>query len=155
MTTDKLSPEILQAIWNTHELGKIEHLVQPSRGMVNRCWIVNNAYVIRFDVLDWGGINRYTGEKWAYEMLHGSEVPVPQVLVLDASKRLAPYDYLILTKIPGKTVTESIADLTVEAQHKIAYTAGEYLATLHSHTTDRFGLLFEIAAGINKPDWAA
>jgi aminoglycoside phosphotransferase (APT) family kinase protein len=158
MIIDPLSPELLQAIWNAHGLGKIERLVQPSRSMVNRCWIVNDAYVIRFDVLDdWGGIIRYASEKWAYETLRGSDVPVPQVLALDASKKLAPYDYLILTKIPGKTVTESLAELMPETQHNIAYTAGKYLATLHSQsdTFEGFGLLFEIAAGLSKPDWAA
>ena len=157
MTTDPLdplSPEILQTIWNAHGLGKIEHLVQPSQGNINRCWIVNDTHVIRFDVLDWGGINRYLGEQRAYELLRGSDVPVPQVLVLDASKKLAPYDYLILTKMPGKTVDDSLADLTTEAQHRIAYSAGEYLATLHNHTLDSFGLLYEIAAGIPKLDWA-
>ena len=73
MTRDPLSPEVLQAIWKAHGLGKIEHLVQPSQGNINRCWIANDAQVIRFDVLDWGGINRYAGEKWAYETLRGSE----------------------------------------------------------------------------------
>ncbi|MEP7288069.1 MAG: phosphotransferase [Chloroflexota bacterium] len=155
MTIETLSPEILQAIWNVYGLGKIKQLIQPSRGMVNRCWIINDTHVIRFDVLEWGGINRYTGEKWAYDTLYGSTVPVPQAVALDASKALAPYDYLILTKLPGKTVIESIAELTAEAQHKIAYTAGEYLAILHSHACDSFGLLFEIAAGIHKPNWAA
>ena len=109
MITDSLSPEVLQAIWHAHGLGKIEQLVQPQEGAVNRCWIVNDAHVIRFDVIEWGGINRYAGEKRAYDTLRGSDVPVPQVLALDASKRLAPYDYLIMTKLPGKTVTESMA----------------------------------------------
>jgi aminoglycoside phosphotransferase (APT) family kinase protein len=52
-------------------------------------------------------------------------------------------------------VTESLNELTAEMQHRIAYTAGEYLATLHNHKLDGFGLLFEIAAQINKPDWSA
>ncbi len=154
MTTDLLSAEVLQAICDAHGLGKIEHSVQPSQGAVNRCWIINDAYVIRFDVIDWGGISRYNGEKRSYDLLRGSDVPVPQVLVLDTSKTLAPYDYLIMTKMPGKTVTSSLDELTPEQQHRIAYTAGEYLATMHSHSFDGFGLLFEIAAGTSKPTWA-
>ena len=60
--------------------------MQPKQGNINRCLIVNDAYVLRFDVLDWGGANRYAGEKWAYEILRGSDVPVSQVLALDTSK---------------------------------------------------------------------
>lgn len=155
MSPDDLSPEILQTIWDAHSLGKIESLAQPSGGMVNRSWVVNDAYVIRFDVLDWGGINRYAGEKWAYDTLCGSDVPVPQVVALDGRRTLVPYDYLILTRIPGKTVSASLAELGADAQHRIAYTAGEYLATLHGYRFEGFGLLYEIAAGIPKPDWAA
>lgn len=155
MTNNNLTPDNLQTIWNVHGLGKIEHLSQPSGGAVNRAWIVNNAYVIRFDVIDWGGISRYVGEKWAYDLLCDGEVPVPRVVALDMSKTLAPYDYLILTKMPGKTLSQSILDLPPEAQRRIASTAGEYLAVMHAHTFDQFGLLFEIAAGLPKPDWSS
>ena len=61
--TSNLSPETLQAICTAHGLGKIESLVQPVQGNINRCLLVNDAYVLRFDVLDWGGANRYIGEK--------------------------------------------------------------------------------------------
>lgn len=155
MTADEPSPETLETIWHKHGLGTIDHLAQPSGGMVNRAWMVNDAYVIRFDVLDWGGINRYAGEKWAYDLLRGSDVPVPEVIALDTSRTLVPYDYLILTKMPGTTITRSLADLSAGVQHRLAYTAGQYLASMHQYGFAEFGLLYEIAAGIPKPDWAA
>jgi aminoglycoside phosphotransferase (APT) family kinase protein len=159
MPSHDITPETIQAIWDQHGLGKIETLTRPARGIVNHTLIVNDAYVIRFDVLedyDWPGISRYAGEKWAYETLRGSDVPVPEVIAYDTSKSLAPYDYLILTKLPGKTVHDSLVDLTAEAQHKIAYRMGEYLATIHSYQypADGFGLLFNVAAGVRMADWA-
>ncbi|MEO8609989.1 MAG: aminoglycoside phosphotransferase family protein [Chloroflexota bacterium] len=160
MISHDITPEIVQAIWDKHNLGKIETIERPSRGIVNHTSIVNDAYVIRFDVLedyDWPGISRYASEKWAYETLRGSDVPVPDVIAYDASKTLAPYDYLILSKLPGKTVHDSLVDLTAKAQHTIAYRAGEYLATIHSYAypSDGFGLLFNVAAGVRMADWAA
>ncbi len=156
MITEPLTLDTLQSIWDFHDMGHIEQLVQPSGGAVNRLWIVNDAYVIRFDVIEWqGGISRYTGEKWAYEMLSSTDVPVPQVIALDTRKTLAPYDYLIMTKLPGKTISASLPDLTMEAQHGLAYAAGQHLAALHSYELDQFGLLFEIFAGTNSPDWTA
>ncbi len=153
--TDHLSPEVLQAICTTHGLGKIESLVQPAQGNINRCLLVNDAYVLRFDVLDWGGANRYAGEKWAYEILSESDVPVSRVLALDTSKQLVPYDYLILTKMPGQTISTSAADLPLATRYGIGYSAGQHLATIHSHAFDQFGLFYNILAGTPQPDWTA
>jgi hypothetical protein len=70
MTHTDITSATLQALWNAHGLGQIQTISQPSRGVVNRCFIINESHVIRFDVLDdWGGINRYAGEKWAYATL--------------------------------------------------------------------------------------
>lgn len=152
---DSLSRETLQAICTEHGLGKIEHLAQPAQGNINRCLLVNDAYVLRFDVLDWGGANRYAGEKWAYEILSATDVPLSRVVALDTSKRLVPYDYLILTKMPGQTISTSAADLPPASRYAIGYSAGQYLATIHSHSFDQFGLLYNIAAGTPQPDWSA
>ncbi|MBI1282341.1 MAG: phosphotransferase [Anaerolineaceae bacterium] len=151
--TSNPSPEIVQAICTAHGLGKIESLVQPVQGNINRCLVVNDAYVLRFDVLDWGGANRYAGEKWAYEILSQSDVPVSQVIALDTSKSLVPYDYLILTKMPGQTISTSTADLPFASRYSIGYSAGQHLATIHSHDFAQFGLLYNILAGTPQPDW--
>ena len=153
--TANLSPETLQAICSAHGLGKIEQVVQPAQGNINLCLLVNDAYVLRFDVLDWGGANRYAGEKWAYDLLGKSDVPVSKVIALDTSKRLAPYDYLILTKMPGQPISTSAADLPPETRYAIGYSAGQHLASIHSHTFDQFGLLYHILAGTPNPNWSA
>ena len=153
--TIPLSPDVVQAICTAHGLGEIDRVVQPVQGNINLCLLINDAYVLRFDVLDWGGANRYAGEKWAYDILNGSDVPVSRVLALDTSKRLAPYDYLILTKMPGETVTTSAAALPPAARYAIGYSAGQHLATLHEFQINQFGLLYEIIAGTSRPDWAA
>jgi aminoglycoside phosphotransferase (APT) family kinase protein len=155
MTHTDITPATLQALWNAHGLGQIQTISQPSRGVVNRCFIINESHVIRFDVLDdWGGINRYAGEKWAYATLRDSPIPVPEVVALDSSKSLAPYDYLILTKVPGRAVIDSWPDLSPEERSHIAYTAGVYLATIHGYQFDGFNLLFELAAGKSEANWA-
>ncbi len=155
MSADPFSREILQAICDAHGLGMIEQVVEPKQGNINRCLIVNDAYVLRFDVLDWGGANRYAGEKWACDLLGATDVPVPKVLALDSSKTLVPYDILILTKMPGQPISTSVGELTPESRHAIGYAAGEYLATMHSQVFDQFGLLYHLIAGTPNPDWAA
>lgn len=158
MTHTDINASTLQAIWNAHGLGQIHTITQPARGMVNRCFLVDDAYVIRFDVLDdddWPGMVRYAGEKWAYDTLRGSDLPVPQVVALDSSKSLAPNDYLIITRLPGQTVSETRRDLTPQTLDHIGYVAGQHLATIHNHQFDGFGYLFKLAGGAGNPDWAA
>ncbi len=150
-----LSPEVLQTICTAHGLGKIERLEQPAQGNINRCFLVNDAYVLRFDVLDWGGANRYAGEKWAYDILGKTDVPVSRVIALDTSKSLVPYDYLILTKMAGETISTSAAELPFADRYAIGYSAGQYLATMHNHPFPQFGLLYNILAGKPQPDWSA
>jgi aminoglycoside phosphotransferase (APT) family kinase protein len=79
---------------------------------------------------------------------------VPDVVAQDASKTLAPYDYIILTKMPGKMVYASRDEVTPEQVHDIAYAAGMHLAAMHEHSFDGFGLLFNLAAGVSKAAWA-
>ncbi|MEO8394288.1 MAG: phosphotransferase, partial [Chloroflexota bacterium] len=92
---------------------------------------------------------------WAYDLLGATDVPVPKVLALDTSKTVVPYDYLILTKMPGKPISTSVGELTPESRREIGYAAGQYLATMHNQSFDQFGLLYHLIAGTPNPDWAA
>ncbi len=155
MNNERFGREIIEQIWAAQGLGAVHSINKPSGGMVNDCSIVNDSHVIRFDLLDdWGGICRYAGEKWAYEALRPTDVPVPEVITLDSSKSLAPVDYLILTKIPGTMVGRAWPRLSDEQRRQMAYRAGQYLATMHGLTVDGFGYLFEIMAGNSKAKWS-
>lgn len=139
---------LLQRIWDAHHLGFISRVEQPARGIVNHCLIVNDADVIRLDALGDDDLpTRYLSEQMAYERLRDSGVPVPDVRILDTSQTLVPCDYVILSKLPGETVIDSWQELSLDQQNAIAYSAGKYLATIHSQTFGRFGRLNRLAQG--------
>lgn len=113
---------------------------------MNYALVVNDAYVIRFDIT--GKIPlRFQSEVLAYEYLQTSEVPVPEVIALDQSKQLVPYEYLITSKLEGTSVIDSWNSLSAKEQERIAYEAGTYLALIHSYTLERFGKLRDLPNG--------
>lgn len=137
----------LQRIWDAHGLGAVRHIARPARGSINQAMIVNDALVIRFDVL--GKVaGRFASEAAAYTTLRASPVPVPEVVVLDLTRTLSPHDFLIATKLPGTPVIDSWPDLSPAQRERVATQAGEYLALIHDHAAyDRFGHLRDLPGG--------
>lgn len=147
-----ISDALLQRIWDKHLLGEIRAIATPERGVINACRIVNDAYVIRFDTLDYADLIRYKGERIAYELLRGSGVPVPDVIALDSTKTLAPYCYLILTKLDGTPIIDAWHELSLEERGRVARAAGKCLALIHECRFDGFGVVKTAKMG-NLPRW--
>jgi aminoglycoside phosphotransferase (APT) family kinase protein len=72
--------------------------------------------------------------------------------VLDQSKRIVPYDYLVTSKLPGSTVVDAWPNLTEQQRENIAYWSGKYLAMIHSHSCTGFGKLRDLVQG-GFPGW--
>src|ERR1043165_1876538 len=91
----------LERIWAAHSLGSIRSSDWAGVGVNNPALVINNTHVIRFDGLINKGVSRFHGEQIAYDYLRQADIPCPQVIVMDDSKRLVPYDYMIMTKMHG------------------------------------------------------
>jgi aminoglycoside phosphotransferase (APT) family kinase protein len=143
--TTPITPADIQRIWAANGLGRIERIEPVKRGLNNRATVVDDAYVIRFDVLDLKGVCRYVGEQLAYERLRAVGLPAPEVVALDLSKTLIPYHYMILTKVDGRPLIDDWQDFSPAQQAKIGQTAGRYLAQMHAITLDGFGKLSRLA----------
>ncbi len=150
-----LSESDLQAIWRAAGLGAVRSAIQPPRGAINPCLIVNDACVIRFDT-GFKTAGRFRSEAAAYRRLVGSGVPVPEVVVLDSSRRIVPHEYLITTRLPGTPVIDSWDALTWESRRAVAWQAGRYLALIHGHSFgDFFGKLHDAEGGAGFESWYA
>lgn len=142
--------DILQRIWEAQGLGTVQSVVTPKRGVINACRIVNDTHVIRFDRLDYEDvISRYKGEQIIYEQLRDTDVPVPEVIALDLSKTLAPYAYIILSKMGGTPLIDDWDSLSVEQRAQVGNSLGRYLTIIHEHKFDGFGSL----CNLNLSSW--
>jgi fructosamine-3-kinase len=66
--------------------------------------------------------------------------PLPEVYRCDLTRRLAPYSYLIMERVPGRHLGEVRGDLS-EAQHRrLQEDMADAVAELHSHRAERYGV---------------
>ena len=99
MKIEPLSSEQIVALWQALELGEVQTLTVPQRGCSNACFLVNADRVVRFQVTELPR-HKFRTEQIAYDLLRDSELPVPEVLVLDESQTLVPYAFLVTTRLP-------------------------------------------------------
>lgn len=153
MKVPPISREQIASIWQSWGLGVVETITVPRRGCSNACFIVNEDRVLRSQVTELP-LHKFRTEKSTYDHLRTSEIPVPEVVVLDESKTLLPYAFLITTRLPGETVYDSWNGLDGRAREQLASEAGRYQALLHQHTLPAFGGLSQLAQG-GFPFWTA
>jgi len=68
-----------------------------------------------------------------------TEVPVPEVLAYDTSRRLMDNEYYLMTFIPGVGMQKLRKELSFEDQRAIDFRTGEYLRQINSITGPHFG----------------
>lgn len=144
MNSSKPTPiggKLLARIWKIHRLGAISSLSQPARPSLNPIRFVNDRYAIRFYTSKDQDFEPSQGEARAYELLANSGVPVPEVVALGFSGDISPYDYLITTRLPGRTLVDVWSGLDKHQKKRTAHAVGAHLARIHSHVFKRFGYL--------------
>ena len=132
----------LTRIWSAHGLGSVRMTDWAGKGVNNPALVINDAYVVRFDGLINEGVSRFHGEQVAYGLLREVGIPCPEVMALDDSKTLVPYDYMIMNKVEGQTVLDSWADMSNRERVAVATEAGTLLGRMHMIDVPLFGPLY-------------
>lgn len=130
--------ERIERICTQYELGELRNVVQAAHGRNNLVLIVNDLYVLRFDNLKGRQESRFEAEKWAYDLLVDSGMPVPRALAVDTSRQIVPSDYLVMTHVPGVPLITVWPALSAEAREHVASQIGNALARMHIATTNSF-----------------
>jgi aminoglycoside phosphotransferase (APT) family kinase protein len=121
---------------------KLEHWEEPRQGMINQTLIINHSYVLRADGLQPDSLpSRYLGEVRAYDRLRTIGVPVPEIIALDVSRALVPLPYILMRRLPGRSMAFAWKDMTDKQRSAAAVQAGEVLAQIHGIIMDNFGWL--------------
>lgn len=150
--TDEQLESTLPAIWHAHGLGTVQRVERPDRGSVNPAFIVNERYVVRFNVSP-KSAGRFESEAMAYGRLAG-KVPVPTAVAVDSSRTVVDAEFLISTRLPGEPVFDGWNDLSEDDRERLAHAAGRHLAVIHQERFPRFGKLRDIASGGGFERWS-
>ena len=132
----------LGRIWAAHDLGSVNAVEWAGKGINNPALTVNDKHVVRFDGIINEGTSRFYGEQSVYGYLKKAGIPCPEVVALDDSKTLVPYDYMIMTRVEGTPLLDGWADLTNEQRQEAAQEAGRLLALMHNIILPHFGRLY-------------
>lgn len=68
-----------------------------------------------------------------------TDVPVPEVLTYDTTRKLIGNDYFLMGYVPGTALNKLRPHLSVEDQHAIDFRTGGYLRQINAITGSRFG----------------
>lgn len=132
----------LGCIWKAHGLGSVRSVDWAGKGINNPALLINDTHVARFDGIINEGVSRFYGEQLAYDHLRTAGIPCPEVIVLDDSKSLVPYDYMIMTRVEGTPLLDSWAELSHRQRQDVAQEAGYLLGLIHTITLPKFGRLY-------------
>jgi aminoglycoside phosphotransferase (APT) family kinase protein len=130
----------IEGLMRKHQLGSPNKIVVDETGWVNPCIFVNDTWVFRFNARD-PDLPKYQREKFAFDLLQNTKVPVPSKVILDDSKDIAPYDVLISALIPGRNLETDWPRLNGTERSALARKAGEIFAELSSIDLPKFGEL--------------
>ncbi len=142
--------QFIDTILSEHGLRPARNISRPANGRNNPIYIIDDTFVVRFDGLtDSTGpeySTRFQAEQWVCDRLESAGLPVPRILVVDNSTRIAP-PYMLMSKLPGQSVINS-EDLTQAQRLDIAFELGQFLARMHNVTRfDHFGKWHQLNDG--------
>ena len=79
-------------------------------------------------------------EKFVFELIHKkTKLPVPDIYILDKSKKILPNTYILMNKLEGKMLKFT----KMPDKEKIFYELGKDLAELHKIKLDFFGWIYK------------
>ncbi|WP_113703492.1 MFS transporter, partial [Nonomuraea lactucae] len=85
--------------------------------------------------------DRMRKERHVYDLLSGSGAPAPTVVRADDSKRDLPHAYLVMTKVPGRPLSQVSAGLDEETVERLYRDMGRVLRAIHGVELPAFGPL--------------
>lgn len=119
-------------------LGETQSIKTDELGWVNPVFFVNSKYVIRFNARD-TNLPKIQREAVTYKIMRANDIPVPDFVLIDESKTISNYDYMITKIISGENIEHSWNKLSKEQRYSLSFQAGTILKKIHSIHNTSFG----------------
>ena len=136
-----ISNDTLEKILNKYNLESLKSVVPIKAGLINPAFLINDRYVLRIDKSDHlknvqGHDTRFEREAFLYDLLPKRGVPTPQCLGFDSSRKIIPEKYIIVSYIPGVSLSDGFKNLDKEIQQKLSFQMGTIIRKIHNVTTE-------------------
>jgi len=136
-----INNETIQKILNKHNLGNIKAVTSIKAGLINPAFLINDRYVLRIDKSDHlknvqGHETRFEREAFLYDLLPKRGIPTPQCLGFDSSREIIPEKYIIVSYIPGVSLSDGFKNVDKKIQQKLSFQMGEIIRKIHNVTPE-------------------
>lgn len=121
----------------TLSIARVQRALGSARGRVFELQAAQGAPSLMLKLFDPDQRWQLEQEVWVFELLRGARVPVPGVLLTDASRELIDADWMVTSQLPGSTA--SALDLTSQDAREIYRAIGATLRSVHSILFEQFG----------------
>ncbi len=119
----------IRPIFAHHNLPSPVQIEPLAGGMVNHVFVVDNLYVVRFNVRD-PKIAKFARETACYTLLQGS-IPLPELVAYDGSRSVLDCECLITRWLPGQTLHDAWKEFGTAERERAGFEAGAILARMH------------------------
>ncbi len=129
--TNNLKLATIKQIFNKHNLENIKNFKKIASGVSNPVYSINNKYILR--IKNDNIKHKFQKETYLYNLIkQKTKLPVPKTIAINSSKDIIPNEYMITTKLPGKTLKQTVPSLNNKLKQNLAKELGTALAQLHS-----------------------
>jgi hygromycin-B 7''-O-kinase len=118
-------------------IARVQRLVGSARGRVFELQPTDRSASLVLKLFDPDASWQVEQEALVFELLSRAGIPVPDVLLTDASRALIDADWMLMSKLGGSIV--GALDLSAEDAREIYRSIGATLRTIHSITFKHFG----------------
>src|SRR3989344_2807420 len=136
-----ISNDKIEKILTKYNLGVLKSYVPIKAGLINPAFLINDLYVLRIDKSEHlknvqGHETRFEREAFLYDLLPKRGILTPQCLGFDSSREIIPEKYIIVSYIPGVSLSDGFKNLDKEIQQKLSFQMGEIIRKIHSVIPD-------------------
>jgi len=136
-----ITNDTVKKILNKYNLWVLKSLVRIKAGLINPAFLINDSYVLRIDKSEHlknvqGHDTRFEREAFLYDLLPKRGIPTPQCLEFDSSREIIPEKYIIISYIPGVSLSDRFKNLDKKTQQKLSFQMGEIIRKIHDITPE-------------------
>jgi len=138
----KIVEQICRKSFKNSSVKKFREITEA--GLVNHIFEVNiknpeKTLILKVYPKKWGHY-KPEKEKFVFELIHEkTKLPVPEIFILDKSKKILPNTYILMNKLEG----EMLKYAKIPNKEKIFYELGKDLAELHKIKLNSFGWIYK------------
>jgi hygromycin-B 7''-O-kinase len=118
-------------------IARVKRLVGSARNRVLELEQMDGRAPLVLKLFDTDAAWQLEQEALVYELLRRAGIPVPDILLTDASRELIDADWMLMSKLGGSTV--AALDPSAEDAREIYRSIGATLRSIHSITFQHFG----------------